>query len=312
MRSHVIAVRMPARVVLVLTLGLGFASAAHAASPGDMNCDGVVNGLDIPLFVACLVNGNCNTGMSDCDGNPANGCETNTNTNVNNCGACGHVCSLPNAVSVCVGGVCMIGACNTGFFDCNLNPADGCEVDTTSSPTNCGSCGFNCPTRPNSTPVCVMGTCGFICSPGYSDCDGVALNGCETHTTIDLNNCGNCNHVCSVTNGSSACTNGVCVVASCNPGFRDCDGNINTGCETNTNTSITNCGNCGVVCPVRPNSTPVCVNGICGFICSPGYRDCDGVALNGCETNTNIDANNCGNCNVACPSGHACVNAVCQ
>ncbi|MFH1418471.1 MAG: SUMF1/EgtB/PvdO family nonheme iron enzyme [Planctomycetota bacterium] len=28
-------------------------------SPGDMNCDGTVDGLDIPLFVDCVVNGNC-------------------------------------------------------------------------------------------------------------------------------------------------------------------------------------------------------------------------------------------------------------
>ncbi len=28
-------------------------------SPGDMNCDGTVDGLDIPLFVDCLLNGNC-------------------------------------------------------------------------------------------------------------------------------------------------------------------------------------------------------------------------------------------------------------
>jgi len=28
-------------------------------SPGDMNCDGTVDGLDIPLFVECVLNGNC-------------------------------------------------------------------------------------------------------------------------------------------------------------------------------------------------------------------------------------------------------------
>jgi hypothetical protein len=32
----------------------------------------------------------CNVGFADCDGNPANGCEVNTRTDVNNCGGCGN------------------------------------------------------------------------------------------------------------------------------------------------------------------------------------------------------------------------------
>ena len=46
----------------------------------------------------------CNAGFANCDGNLANGCEINTNTNHNNCGSCGHVCS---GVQTCTGGVCM-------------------------------------------------------------------------------------------------------------------------------------------------------------------------------------------------------------
>src|SRR6185437_11516922 len=32
----------------------------------------------------------CDAGYADCDGNPANGCETNVASDVNNCGSCGH------------------------------------------------------------------------------------------------------------------------------------------------------------------------------------------------------------------------------
>jgi len=37
----------------------GISGAQAQVSPGDMNCDGTVDGLDIPLFVDCVLNGNC-------------------------------------------------------------------------------------------------------------------------------------------------------------------------------------------------------------------------------------------------------------
>ena len=300
-------------VVVAVASGLALVPTAQAAtSPGDMNCDGVVNGLDIPLFVACLVNNSCGTGNVDCDGNPGNGCETDINTSVNNCGGCGNVCNLPNAVSVCVGGVCAIGACNTGFADCNLNPADGCEVNTFTNVANCSACGNVCPARPNATPVCVGGTCSYICNPGYFDCDGNPANGCEQNILADPTNCGGCNNICTVPNGIPFCAGGNCVIAGCFTGFANCDGNPSNGCETNTNNNLLNCGGCNIVCPNRPNSIPVCTAGICGFICSPGFRDCDGIPVNGCETNINTDEDNCGNCGVNCNPFQSCTGGTCN
>ena len=47
-------------------------------------------------------------------------------TDVNHCGSCGHVCSLPNAIERCVAGACGVAACEPGFRD--LDPlAPGCE-----------------------------------------------------------------------------------------------------------------------------------------------------------------------------------------
>lgn len=46
----------------------------------------------------------CNAGFGNCDGNAANGCETNTQTNRLHCGACGNVC----ASGVCSAGVCLL------------------------------------------------------------------------------------------------------------------------------------------------------------------------------------------------------------
>jgi hypothetical protein len=45
----------------------------------------------------------CPEGTADCDGNPANGCETDLKHDPKNCGACGHTCGPP---AHCAGGSC--------------------------------------------------------------------------------------------------------------------------------------------------------------------------------------------------------------
>jgi hypothetical protein len=71
----------------------------------------------------------CAGGFKDCDGNPANGCEVNTNTDSNNCGGCGKSCAAANANTDCASGACEILSCVSGFNDCDKNPANGCEVN---------------------------------------------------------------------------------------------------------------------------------------------------------------------------------------
>ena len=46
----------------------------------------------------------CNAGFADCNGNPADGCETNVFSDRNNCGACGNVCGI---FQTCVNGACV-------------------------------------------------------------------------------------------------------------------------------------------------------------------------------------------------------------
>ena len=62
--------------------------------------------------------------------------------------------------------------------------------------------------------VCTVASC----AGGYGDCDGIATNGCETNTNINVSNCGTCGHGCSFANATAACSGGACVIASCNGG----------------------------------------------------------------------------------------------
>jgi hypothetical protein len=132
-------------------------------TPGFGNCDGNdANGCETNLntdaahcgacATACPTEANstpgctmgacdirCNAGFGNCDGNPANGCETNLTNTLASCGSCGAVCMPAHATPVCAGGACSIAACAPMYFDLNANPADGCECLTDSWPTACGS-----------------------------------------------------------------------------------------------------------------------------------------------------------------------------
>jgi hypothetical protein len=89
-------------------------------------------------------NGACNQVYQDCNHDMADGCETNTDTDALNCGACGMACAAaPNASAYCFIGQCHYG-CAPGFGDCNEKPDDGCEANLRSDKLNCGACRLSC------------------------------------------------------------------------------------------------------------------------------------------------------------------------
>ncbi|MEI8259157.1 MAG: hypothetical protein WCJ30_26105, partial [Deltaproteobacteria bacterium] len=109
---------------------------------------------------ACLDGGGCalgacDPGWLDCNGTVADGCETDPRTSLTSCGFCGNVCpARANATPTCAARACGF-ACNTGFRDCNGNPADGCEINNQTDRNNCGACGNVCP----GVQPCVAGAC---------------------------------------------------------------------------------------------------------------------------------------------------------
>ncbi|MDP3219087.1 MAG: hypothetical protein Q8S73_33625 [Deltaproteobacteria bacterium] len=261
----------------------------------------------------------CNAGFGNCDGNAANGCEVNTSTSVTNCGVCGNSCQFANAAASCVAGRCTRGACGAGFANCDGVDANGCEVNTVAGDINhCGGCNNRCPTPPiGSIAVCASSMCttsSVSCMAGTADCDGAPANGCEVAITT-VTNCGACGRACVGTNGTATCVSQLCGI-NCSAGFGNCNGLLSDGCEVNTNTSPTNCGGCNTVCSL-PNATAGCAAGACTIAsCNAGFANCDGMAANGCEVNLNSDTANCGACSTvvaprACGAGQLCSAGTC-
>ena len=93
----------------------------------------------------CTYATTCATGWGDCDGNPANGCEANTGTDINNCGACKHVCGVQNASAAptCSAGKCSFN-CNAGYAACGTDD-QGCNTNIGGTDANnCGACNHSC------------------------------------------------------------------------------------------------------------------------------------------------------------------------
>ena len=100
----------------------------------------------------------CDPGYADCNTDPSDGCEVDTQTDVNNCGTCGNACPVGFAATgaTCNGGTCAA-VCNPGgaYIDCDGKASTGCEVDAWSDNANCGTCGNVC----SGLTSCLQGTC---------------------------------------------------------------------------------------------------------------------------------------------------------
>jgi hypothetical protein len=157
----------------------------------------------------------CDAGRADCDSDPANGCEVDTQTATAHCGGCGRACApRSHAAASCAAGACAY-TCDAGFADCDGEAGNGCEVDTRTSTTHCGACGRAC-SPANATGVCAAGACAVAsCDAGFADCDGATANGCEVDTRTSTTHCGRCGNACLT---AASCAAGACtapVLASC-------------------------------------------------------------------------------------------------
>jgi hypothetical protein len=163
---------------------------------------------------------------------------------------------------------------------------------------------------------------GTECPAPFATCtseDGPSYK-CGTDLSHDPKNCGACGNECLVYEPifmTSRCVQGVCELECRNEPTipmdrRNCNGEIDDGCEVDVFTDPNNCGACGKVCAAGEP----CLEGKCG--CPAPLIFCDGKCVN-----PKTDDANCGGCGIVCeepadacspmPPGayHGCMGGTC-
>jgi len=133
------------------------------------------------------------------------------------------------------------------------------------------------------------------CGDGIVDLG--AGEGCEPPDTAS------CNSDCEEVDCGDHCT--------CPAGRTSCNGKC-----VNLQTDSLNCGRCTARCSAAQHSKPICSVGKCSSVCeSADFKDCNGIAEDGCEAALLIDPLNCGECGHECPGGPnaapACIDGQC-
>lgn len=258
----------------------------------------------------------CEAGLGDCDGDGE--CETDLSNSETDCGACGNLCVAANGTASCEAGECVVESCNEGYSDCNSEYSDGCEAELAVDALNCGACeitcGDDCDAETGSCDVddgtawCSDGECKVkTCATDHLDCNGDVEDGCEVDYTSDSANCGGCASAggrnCSeqFAHANAHCEAGECVFDACQGDWRDCEGGLADGCESNIMSDVQDCGACDRVCGTTNASATSCAAGVCVPECTGSWDTCSG-SENGCTTNLATDEANCGGCG----SGFVC------
>ena len=263
--------------------------------------------------------GACPSAPTAC-GYGANGGGTcyNEGTDINNCGACGHVCNPPNGGSAsCVSGMCA-GVCPSGQTACGTNAnGNGICSMTSTDVNNCGGCGTVCNTPPDKCHL----TQGVTCASGVCDypTKSCVITDCHSTPTCDTST-GDCVSTpltggacggtgCYVNNATGMCSAGNCVDSQGNPlQMMTCTSNdpCKAGvCSSGscTTTDVTNGTPCGNNLCVTGNA--VCMNGVCNG--TPKCTAADDCHSANCDPQT-------GNCSQSpLPKGTLCaVNSDCK
>jgi hypothetical protein len=221
---------------------------ATSASGGNINPGECAASMDCPDGEIC-VNGDCLTGCAadkPCQGGLAccAGACIDTQSNLANCGSCDNACDQPlNIAASCDMGMCQLGLCDPGYFDCDGQASTGCE---TMSACNC---------TPGATQPCYPGPAGTDgvgpCQAGtqncnmagtaWSLCTGFVVPGPEAcGTNVDEDCSGVADDVPDIDNdGWTACDNDCCeTVMDCsdpalvNPGaFEELNNMVDDDCD---------------------------------------------------------------------------------
>lgn len=268
---------------------------APDASAGDAEVDG-----GVPIEKLLCVATDCPAPLATCG--TGHKCTTDLSTDLHNCGECGHECPEFWSLAVrprCSAGKCRYECADTDHVDCNELVEDGCEVNVRRDPNNCGACGHTCAPGVR----CIEGSCG--CPTGLTECDGACVD-----LQRDNWNCSACGAACPYwteagwreppPNMIYNCRDAQCEKLECVAGYRDCDGDLENGCETSVANDPANCGACGKKCgdgqrcavPLAGSGAPTCM-------CPSGMTFCEASMGPVCADLLN-DNDNCGACDNEC------------
>ena len=152
------------------------------------------------------------------------------------------------------------------------------------------------------------------CNGDDDDCDGDVDEDFDLDT--DPLHCGRCERTCP-SEGTNVrggrCESGSCAL-DCDVGWGDCNRDASDGCETDTDTSMDHCGECGGFCPAAGTfhaTDAVCSAGRCLLSCDANWGDCDEDRSTGCETHLVVNDSDCGACDNACLDGERCRDGMC-
>lgn len=148
-----------------------------------------------PVSVMTLQQVVCPVGSTPC----SSGC-FDLQVNRNNCGSCGHACTVSQQ---CEKGACVPKISTATTADpCLLQGKVTCGgtcIDIHGSDAkNCGGCGWQCPAGLS----CDGGECVMVCPAGFADCQYKCVD-----VQNDPENCGSCGNACPA---RQACSKGKC------------------------------------------------------------------------------------------------------
>ena len=257
-----------------------------------------------PRCTAGACDASCDDGFHACAG----ACLRSTSVE-----ACGSACTpcpvRAHTIATCDGASCGF-HCAAGWYDCNHDPLDGCEADSTSA-TSCGACGVVCA---GATPLCSTSAGASVCTSGCSD----PLSRCGGSCVVlasDAKHCGACDHACPTDpHGVATCASSACSVR-CDSGYHTCGG----ACVASND--VATCGSACTPCVPPSHASATCDGFACGFTCDAGFTKCGAacVPTAPCETThtTCGTATVCGGATVTCGAcrggGAACtIGAACS
>ena len=136
--------------------------------------------------------------------------------------------------------------------------------------------------------------CSATVAPGPKNAPDSGPTDCPADTCgercVDLStdplNCGSCGRTCLIPEADAACLAGACAIGACSPGFLDCDGSLDNGCEA----------------PDACEPGAACATA-CGSL---GATDCSDACAPTCLTSAETCNASDDDCNGACDEGLGC------